>query len=175
MKNIILAFLIIQILSVFYSIKLKKSIGKTFILSIMSIIFILYIFGMFFSLIWGVYFIKLLTAITFIYEIIYIKKEWKCVKKYIFNKDNLIFTTLFIILIIIHKGRMLSSWDEFSHWGDVVKAMFTINDFSTSPKSLSMFQSYPPAMSLFQYFFMKLGNDFIEYQLSREHFTFNFL
>lgn len=165
MKNIILAFLIIQILSIFYSIKFKKSIGKTFIISIMSIIFILYIFGLLSLLMWGVYFIKILIFIIFIYEIIYIKKNWDYAKKYIFNKDNLIFTLLFIMLIFIHYGRMLRSWDEFSHWGDVVKTMFTINDFSTSPKALSTFQSYPPAMSLFQYFWMKLGNDFIEYQL----------
>ena len=168
MINLILAFLIIEILSVFYSLKLKQSIAKTFILSIMSIIFILYIFGLLSLLKWGVYFIELLSVIALIYEIIYIvknKKDIKKIKKYIFNTDNLIFTILFIILIFIHYGRMLSSWDEFSHWGDVVKAMFTINDFSTSPKSLSAFQSYPPAMSLFQYFWMKLGNNFIEYQL----------
>lgn len=165
MINLILGYLIIQIISIFYSIKFKKNIGNMFILTILSIIVILYLFGLFNLLSAGVYLIEIVSIGILIYECIYFYKNKNKVLPTILNKENIIFTLMFIGLSVIHSGRMISTWDEFSHWGDVVKAMFTINDFSTSSKSMSQFQSYPPAMSLFQYFFMKIGNNYIESNL----------
>lgn len=165
MINLILGYLIIQIISIFYSIKFKKNIGNMFILTILSIIVILYLFGLFNLLSAGVYLIEIMSIGILIYECIYFYKNKNKVLPTIVNKENIIFTLMFIGLSVIHSGRMISTWDEFSHWGDVVKAMFTINDFSTSSKSMSQFQSYPPAMSLFQYFFMKIGNNYIESNL----------
>ena len=55
-----------------------------------------------------------------------------------------------------NQGKLAFAWDEFSHWMDSVKAMFTIDDFVTNPESNSAFRSYPPAMALFQYFFQKV-------------------
>lgn len=165
MINLIIGYLIIQIISIFYSIKFKKNIGYTFVLSIFSIIMTLYLCGLFNLLSIGVYVIEIISICLLIYEFIYFKKNKKELKTTIINKENLIFLIMYIGLILLHNGRMVSSWDEFSHWGDVVKAMFTINDFSTSPKSMSQFQSYPPAMSLFQYFFVKIGNNYVESNL----------
>lgn len=54
-------------------------------------------------------------------------------------------------------------WDEFTHWGSAVKSMFKINEFSTSPNSSLYFQSYPPAMTIFQYIFTFIKGEFIEY------------
>lgn len=165
MINLILVYLIIQIYSIFFSIKFKKNIGNTFVISILSIIAIIYLFGLLNILPFGVYFVELASLGLLIYEIKYFIKNKDKLKTTIINKENVIFTTLFIGLSLIHQGRMLSEWDEFSHWGDVVKAMFTINDFSTDAQSMSAFQSYPPAMSIFQYFFVKVGNTYNESNL----------
>lgn len=162
MISLILGYLIIQIISIFFAIKLKKNIGSTFVITVLSIIVTLYLFGLLNILPIGVYFIELTSLGMLIYECRYFYKHKDKLRSTIFNKENTIFTLIFIGLSVIHEGRMISSWDEFSHWGDVVKAMFTIDDFATSSKSMSQFQSYPPAMSLFQYFLMKLGNKYIE-------------
>lgn len=67
-----------------------------------------------------------------------------------------LFAFAYLILIYINYGMMAAVWDEFSHWADIVKAMVAIDDFGTNPAAHSMFQSYPPGMSLFQYFFQKV-------------------
>lgn len=68
-----------------------------------------------------------------------------------------VFSVIFVIITVYNYGRLAYIWDEFSHWADVVKSMYTINDLSTNPSANAAFASYPPAMSLFQYFFQNLN------------------
>ena len=82
----------------------------------------------------------------------------------------LAFLLVYIFLLYVHYERMLHEWDEFTHWGDVVKAMCHIDDFSTSPLSHSLFQNYVPGMALFQYLFEKIamifpGGIFVDWRL----------
>ena len=63
----------------------------------------------------------------------------------------IIFLLVFFAFSVFNAGKLASTWDEFSHWIDIVKAMTTVDDFGTNPQSLSTFKSYPPAMSIFQY------------------------
>lgn len=65
--------------------------------------------------------------------------------------------TSWIVLSVWNYGRVACNWDEFSHWVDIVKAVTFINDFGTNPAANSTFQSYPPAMMLFQYSLQKLN------------------
>ena len=156
MLNLILIYLILLSGSIFLALVFNKKIGKTFILYIISIIFILYIFGLFKILKFGVYFIEILSFLLMIFNLIIFFKKRQKFKELIFGKELIIFTFFYGFLIILHRGRLFTVWDEFSHWGDVVRAMFDINDFATNPNSLSTFKSYPPAISLFQYFFVRV-------------------
>ncbi|MBQ8891791.1 MAG: hypothetical protein IJ068_02885 [Bacilli bacterium] len=161
---IIVIFLILLSFSLYLymakDIRIENSLPYTFI----SVILVLFLGGMVKLLKLSVYLIAILGIICFIISIC---KFIKCKNK----KDKLkelvspgfvffIFVSLFVMYY--HKGRMLTKWDEFSHWGDVVKVMYTINDFSTSKESLSAFQSYLPGMSLFQYFWQVLLGEFNE-------------
>lgn len=67
-----------------------------------------------------------------------------------------LFVVAYIVLTYTNYGMMAATWDEFSHWADIVKAMVAVDDFGTNPQAQSLFQSYPPGMSLFQYFFQKV-------------------
>lgn len=80
-------------------------------------------------------------------------KQWRAV---FLTPAFCLFTFAYLILIYTNYGMMAAVWDEFSHWADIVKAMVAIDDFGTNPAAHSMFQSYPPGMSLFQYFFQKV-------------------
>jgi hypothetical protein len=51
-----------------------------------------------------------------------------------------------------HAG-MLSAWDEFSHWGLVIKELTATHALST-PDSPVLFKDYPPGAGLFQYALM---------------------
>lgn len=84
------------------------------------------------------------------------------------NKNNLnlfinnFFTPGFAVFLIFAfisalalNGVMVHSWDEFSHWADIVKVLSTL-DMLGSPATNSSFASYPPAMAVFQYLIQKI-------------------
>lgn len=73
-----------------------------------------------------------------------------------FTPGFFLFAAVYALLLFFNYGTFLRSWDEFSHWGDVVKVMTTLGAFGTHPLSESMFPAYPPAMALFQFFAEKL-------------------
>ena len=157
----ILLFLILTILSVALAMKFDKKIEECFILSIGFIILSLFIFGLFGVLQYGFYFILLITTLLLIYEGINYKKI-------IINRKNILtfgylsLVLFYIIIIWANYGRLISLWDEFSHWGLTVKNMFEFDKFSNIAKSTALFKDYPPATSLFQYFTLKLFNNFNE-------------
>lgn len=68
----------------------------------------------------------------------------------------LVFAVFMAVQYYALRGSMAHLWDEFSHWIDIVKVMTTLNDFGTNPLSNSSFQSYPPAITLFQYIMQKI-------------------
>lgn len=144
-------------LSLFLTLVTKKKIDNMFIVSILSITVLLYLFGLFKGLKIGVYAVYIVSIYTFFMNLFWIFKKKRFKKELVFTNGFFAFLVVFALIAFIHKGRLLSKWDEFSHWGYVVKAIFNINDFQTNPLSLCMFKSYPPTMSLFQYFFMNVG------------------
>lgn len=69
----------------------------------------------------------------------------------------------FVVFIYVwNVDRLFSHWDEFTHWGLVVKNMAIHDDFGNLPEATTFFRSYPPAASLFVYFFAKAGGGFDE-------------
>ncbi len=48
-----------------------------------------------------------------------------------------------------------SAWDEFSHWGSIVKAIYGANTFHFDRNPL-YFEDYPPGTALFTYYVLKL-------------------
>lgn len=67
-----------------------------------------------------------------------------------------VFLAAVVLLWRWNAGKLAASWDEFSHWVDIVKAMTYVGDFGTDPAAHSAFQSYPPAISLFQFSLQRL-------------------
>jgi hypothetical protein len=73
-----------------------------------------------------------------------------------------IFFSLALFSFLLTRGMQLSSWDEFSHWGTIVKATFLFDAVGPyNPVELG-FRSYPPSLSLFEYFVTKLGGSWLE-------------
>lgn len=97
------------------------------------------------------------------------KKNFGEFVKNFFSPGFFIFTILFLFICYFNFGKLADSWDEFSHWADIVKVMAALDTYGTNPEAYSLCQSYPPGMSLFQYFLQKLsawtGGGFTEWQL----------
>ena len=139
---------------VFFGKKFEECIPVT----IMSIVLIEFLFGIIGYLKIGFFVTCLIILGGVIYASFYaIKKKVIIISvKAFLTPGFAIFVFQFIILSLLNFGRLASRWDEFSHWMDVVKVTTTLDDFATNPNSHSLFQSYPPAMSLFQYFLQKI-------------------
>ena len=73
---------------------------------------------------------------------------------------------MFAVTFFVCYGQMAHVLDEFSHWALVVKEMYLTDSLSAGPAvQFTYYKHYPPAMSIFQYFVLKLGGSFDEWKM----------
>lgn len=91
--------------------------------------------------------------------------------KHFFTPGFALLCVYFLLFNIVDFNLLATQSDEFSHWMDSIQVMTHLDDFVTNPASNSLFKSYPPAMTLFQYLFQKIyllfnpGNPFSEWRM----------
>lgn len=147
---------------------LNKKMDITIPISVMTIISILYIFGIFNILNIGFIGICVLAALSLIYSISYLykiiitNKGYKYLFNIIFTPGFLIWLLLYIMFVFLNKDRMFISWDEFSHWGLVVKNIWYLEKFGTAKEATVIFKGYPPYTAIFEWFFLKVRNYYTE-------------
>lgn len=76
--------------------------------------------------------------------------------KTFFNNNKFVLVVYLIIVayfVIVNYGRPVWGWDEFSHWGRVVKNMNFTRHLNRSTDAYLSYPHYPPNASLFLYFF----------------------
>ena len=124
--------------------------------------------------------INVLYAIIFLIILIILKSKHKNqvldnIKKRFFSKGFYAFLVIFIIIYIFDFNRTFSYWDEYSHWGEMIKEMLRIDNFYTVPKSTLLWhKDYPPIMQLFEMFYTTLSGGYKEAYLQRAMHLFNF-
>lgn len=140
-------------------------------MQILGIVIILYLFGFVGFVKAGVYFVLIASALLLIGSIarFIIAPERKKVLHCFFTPGFFVFVLVYASLIYFNVGRVSYYVDEFSHWADSVKVMSIYDDFIIIPETDSLCKSYPPGITLFQYFFQKIyemeGNrDFSEWR-----------
>lgn len=186
MLELILFFLIISSGSVLCSAVWGKKYEEVLPISCSAIVLILFIFGICNLLEIGSYVVGGLSVCCYLIAGVWAIKHKK-VKAWLSN----IFTLSFGVFVFMIAGvtfaiygKVLHSWDEFSHWGTIVKSMVNDDALSTclSAENYTMFAAYPPGMSLFQYMFQKIhiwisDNSFCEWMLYAAYqlFAFAFL
>lgn len=62
---------------------------------------------------------------------------------------------LFAQVVFLTAPAQFHSWDEFSHWGTVIRAISAADTFHLNPNPL-YFQDYPPGLALFAYHVLEL-------------------
>ncbi len=175
---LIVFFLVLVLPPFFLSVRFGKRFEETIALSAGSVILVLFLSGILGVLEAGVFFVLGLTLLLACLSVIRLaRKPASASVRPFFTPSFLAFSLLFGFLFVVHFQRMIHEWDEFTHWGDVVKAMTHINGFSTDPEAHSLFQSYVPGMALFQYLFQKIailltGRGFFDWGL---YFCFHLL
>lgn len=159
MLAIVFFFLIISSGSVFSSAVFQKKYEEVLPITNVAIVVLLFLFGILGNLETGVVICCGLSIILYAVALVWTikKREYKLWIKNIFTPGFFCYFIWNAVLIFLIKGKLMHSWDEFSHWGDIVKVMVTYDDFGTNPLSDSMFASYPPGLSLFQYMLQKIN------------------
>ena len=159
----IIFFIVVIINSIFITIKLKNRIEINIPISIMSMIIIVYVFGLFNKLVYGVLLLAIISGINFIYDIYYLIKYRKEIeiKKVFITPGIVIYILLGIIFIIFNKGIVFREYDEFSHWGLIVKNMFEFGNFGTD-NTIIQYSEYPPFIPIFQYILLMIKNVYSE-------------
>lgn len=155
--SFLIAILTILFLSINISYIFHKKFEHILPLVLAAISLILYIFAFFEARPIGIMVI-LITLLWSIGGAIYCRKE----KGYDSIKDTLkssgiIFVILMIICaFIVSYGFMFTGWDEFSHWGLILKNIFLSGGFGDLGGATTF--SYPPGVSLFLSFFTHFSN-----------------
>jgi hypothetical protein len=80
--------------------------------------------------------------------------------KSIYAPSAVAFVSLSLISLYKSKDWFLSTWDEFTHWGLIVKVMYEYA--ALGPATPIDLVPYPPGISLFQYFVMDFSTEWRE-------------
>ena len=149
--------LILVSLPMFLSVRFRKRFEETIFLSAGGIVAILFLFGLIGILDIGVYAVAAAAAVLISLSAFFLvrKPDIEVVKAF-FTPAFAAFCLVCLFLLYANSGRMVSDWDEFTHWGDTVRAMTTTGQLSTSPLNHAQFPSYVPGMALLQYLLEKI-------------------
>lgn len=152
----------------------KRSFGKCLPLSMMLSAFLLF----FSQLIFGTFNVGFIVGVIFAFAsivlgIIY-RRRWNEYKKLLFTSGFIVFLTVYVLVFIYDLARGFSVWDEFSHWGMMLKEMTRLDKFYyVETSNLMVHKDYPPIMQLFELFWIKLcGGEFNETFALRALHTF---
>lgn len=163
----IICFVIIISIAIVLAEYLKTRIEITIPISVILIILIIYPFGFFEKLNFGVYTVYAITVVSIVFIIyrfiksIKNKTQYDLVKR-IITPGLFVYILFWILAIYLNKNRKFTSWDEFSHWGLIVKNMFNFDSYGTNPETIVIFRGYPPFTAIFEYLFVKVKNIYEE-------------
>lgn len=155
--------------SVFAAAWLKRSSEEFLPITAMTMVLIVFLFGIAGILEAGVVCCVVIAAALWLLCLIRLvqKRAFAQFCKNVITPGFVVFLLVFFGLSVWDVGKLASSWDEFSHWIDIVKVMSLLDDFGTNAASCSHFPAYPPGISIFQYILQKL------YQWTRPGQAFN--
>ena len=121
----------------------------------MGIVYFLYfsqlIFGTFLC---GFILIALFPAIVLI---LVITRKKKIERELLFSDGLAVFIIVYVLFTALSFNKWVLICDEFTHWGMMVKEMLRLDKFYCVPESrLAFHKDYPPFLSVFEYFWVKI-------------------
>lgn len=130
---------------------------ETLPLAVYVLILVLYVCGLAGSLRVGVWLVLGLAALSLVLFLKESAGRWNSCCKQLLTPGILVFLLAVGAILLLLRGRLLTQWDEFSHWGLVVRNMMEFDRFGNLPQATTYFKGYPPAAALLEYFFVRLG------------------
>ena len=150
-------YIIILSGSIFISYYFNKRTSQTIPVAILTMMLVLYLFGLIGQLKLGVYTIAILYPIMAIYALIRekLKNELNTLKNNILTKGLVVFTILFVVFSFSTYEKLFTAADDYNYWSMAVKNMYYLDDFVTNDNAIIR-TLYPPTPNLLQHFFEKI-------------------
>ena len=148
--------LLLSLLAIGVSLLCKRTFVESFSLSTFALIVCLYLGGLFAAnLIVGQFlFCGLLAATWFVnYKKGRLTKQVILCHKQEWLRGAWVLFPVLAVVFIVTIGRELTIYDEYTHWGIVVKDLVNNNALHCIPQAKTDFKEYPPAIALIEYFF----------------------
>ncbi|MDO4741759.1 MAG: hypothetical protein Q4A79_00050 [Candidatus Saccharibacteria bacterium] len=153
----------------------KRNFGKCLPLTMMGSAFLLFFSQLVFGTFNVGFIIGILCSVASIGLGIWRRKEWDEYRKLLFSSGFVVFLTVYVLVFVYDFARGFSVWDEFSHWGMMLKEMLRLDKFYyIDASNLLVHKDYPPIMQLFELFWMKLCGGYSERFALRALHTFEF-
>ena len=157
----------------------KKQFGKCIPLSFILSALIMFAFQAVFNTFTIGYYVLILFALASIPIIIFYliknKEKFKEFKGNYFDKGLIAFIVIYLFFFILDLRKYFSAWDEFSHWGVMIKEMLrTDHLYSTIESTLMVHKDYPPIFQILELFWTKLCGNYYEPNLVKCLHIFEF-
>lgn len=138
-----------------------------------GVILVIYISGLVSSFVPGFLIVLFSVPVAGIFCIIKERKRlFRDVRIYVLTPGFLFFSVTMCIMLPWTMQMKINSWDEFSHWGTVIKNFWFLNDFANLENSTTSFKGYPPAASIFAWFAQRFGREYVECKSYLAYHTF---
>jgi len=160
-------FLVFFFISGALALLYRKRFEEMLPLGIFCIVFPIYVSGLLTTFEPGFYFVFFCAFVSALFigrKYVYCRKD---VYELLCTPGFFTFCILMVFIWWGHQGRMSISWDDFSNWNLNVKNMYVFHDFANIAGSTAEKIDYPPAASIFSYFWVRLAGYFSDDNLIR--------
>ncbi|HAB95133.1 MAG TPA: hypothetical protein DCF49_10360, partial [Lachnospiraceae bacterium] len=84
-------------------------------------------------------------------------------RKYLLTGGLWAYIGCLAVIAVMDAGRLFISWDEFMHWGKMVKEMIRLDRFyCVTESTLYRHKDYPPFIALLEYAWCRIGGKYSE-------------
>lgn len=164
--SFIIPLLYFLLLTGFFVFVFKKSFGKCIPISFFFTALSYFFSQVLFKTFKVGFLVNILLVLIFSILLIIKRNDKKILKEFKENYFSLgfkVFLVIYLCVFILDFNRSFSVWDEFSHWGVMVKEMLRLDKFySNELSTLMVHKDYPPIIQLFEIFYVKLSGGYQE-------------
>lgn len=146
-------------ISLLFMVAFERKWEETVGLSLIIVVFIMYLFGLFECLQTGVMWSYVLGTISLV-GAAYIQSKKQLSLKQLVSPGLIVYGGLFLLILLNTRGVWLARWDEYSHWGLAVKDMFYYDSFAKHYNTTVMLPRYLPFSTLVEYYFVQANGMF---------------
>lgn len=144
-----------------FSLLLKRRIEETIPVAFLSLVVVVYATGLVFPLKVGVYAFNIIAPASIAFALIKHRQDIReIIPSRLLTPGLFVFVALSGLLVLATRNQLFSKWDEFSHWGLVIKNMYIFNTFGNTEVATTLFKGYPPANSILGYYYSQGAGDF---------------